>query len=238
MNSSEGPETGRRLGRRASAAIVAAAVVLGLVVLHHVNRYPRTDDAEIFANFIGIAPQAEGPIVRLNVIDNQFVKKGELLFEIDSRPYEYALQKAISDQGALEGRIADERRTIAAQVSAVSVSKASILSAQADVTRWAAAIEQARADVAGARQGVSRAKAEWAYASNNLHRIEPLLAKKFVTVDQVEYAPGSRRPARACRISECRPLSLSTSSTCRGSPCKRRFWWQGTVLSAFYWDCS
>jgi multidrug efflux system membrane fusion protein len=35
---------------------------------------------------------------------------------------------------------------------------------------------------------VKRAKAEWAYADNNLHRIEPLLVKKFVTVDQVDQA--------------------------------------------------
>ena len=47
------------------------------------NDYPRTDDSEILANFIGIAPQVEGPLVRLNVHDNQFVKKGDLLFEID-----------------------------------------------------------------------------------------------------------------------------------------------------------
>lgn len=188
MNSNAAPETGRRTWRWASVAIVAGAVALGLAVLHHLNHYPRTDDAEIFANFIGIAPQVEGPIVRLNVSDNQFVKQGELLFEIDPRPYRYALEKALSDQAALEGQIADERRTIAAQVSAVSVSQANILSAQADVARWAAAIDQAKADVVSARQRVSRAKAEWAYASDNLHRIEPLLVKQFVTVDQVDKA--------------------------------------------------
>jgi len=47
------------------------------------------------------------------------------------------------------------------------------------------------ADVANAEQGVSRAKAEWTYASNNLHRLEPLLTKQFVTVDQVDRARTS-----------------------------------------------
>jgi membrane fusion protein, multidrug efflux system len=179
---------GMRLGRWVSGAIVFAAVILGLIVLHHTNHHPRTDDAEIFANFIGIAPQVEGPIVRLNVHDNQFVKQGELLFEIDPRPYQYALEKALSDQSTLEGQIADDRRTIAAQVSAVSVSRANILSSEADVTRWAAAIDQAKADVANADQGVNRAQAEWAYANDNLHRVEPLLTRQFVTVDQVDKA--------------------------------------------------
>src|ERR1700727_665554 len=181
----------KQLTRWVSIGILLAAIVLGLAVLYHINRSPRTDDAEVFANFIGIAPQVEGPIVRLNVRDNQFVKKGELLYEIDERPYQYALEKAFSEQAALEGQIADEQRKINALVSGVSVAKANVSSSEADVARWAAAVEQARADVANAGQGVSRAKAEWTYASNNWHRLEPLLAKQFVTVDQVDRARTS-----------------------------------------------
>jgi membrane fusion protein, multidrug efflux system len=188
MNPASQSKLGKRIGMALSILIVAAALVLGAVVTGHVNRYPRTDDAEIVANFIGIAPQVEGPILRLNVRDNQFVKQGDLLFEIDDRPYRYALEKAISDQATLEGQISDEQRRIAALVSAVSVSQANIQGTEADVTRSAAAVDQARADVANAEQGVSRAQAEWAYANNNLHRIEPLLVKQFVTVDQVDRA--------------------------------------------------
>ena len=174
--------------RKLRIAIISGAVVLGLVVLFEAHRQPRTDDAEVTANFIGIAPQVEGPIVRLNVHDNQFVKKGELLFEIDERPYQYALENGLSQQAALEGQIGDERRRIAALVSGVSVAQANIQAAQADVVRWAAAVDQARADVANAEQGINRAKAEWTYSNNNLHRIEPLLAKQFVTADQVDRA--------------------------------------------------
>jgi len=196
--------SGKQLGRWISVGIVVGAVVLGLVVLYHINYYPRTDDAEVLANFIGIAPQVEGPLVRLNVHDNQFVKQGELLFEIDERPYQYALERAISDQAALEGQISDEQRRIAALVSAVSVAQANIGSAQADVTRWAAAVDQAQADVANAEEGVSRAKAEWTYANNNLHRLEPLLAKQFVTVDQVDRA-------RTSEIAEAEALKQAES---------------------------
>jgi membrane fusion protein, multidrug efflux system len=204
MDSDTSPRPERRLGGWASAGIATTALVLGLVVLYHTDHYPRTDDAEIFANFIGIAPQVEGPILRLNVCDNQFVKKGDLLFEIDERPYQYALERAISDQAALEGQISDEQRRIAALVSAVSVSQANIHSSQADVTRWAAAVDQARADVANAEQGVNRAKAEWTYSNNNLHRLEPLLAKQFVTVDQVDRA-------RTTEVAEAEALKQAES---------------------------
>ena len=192
------------IGRILSALIVTAAIVSGLVVVDHTNYYPRTDDSEILANFIGIAPQVEGPLIHLNVRDNQFVKKGDLLFEIDDRPYRYALGKAISEQATLEGQVSDERRRIAAQVSAVSVAEANIHSTEADVSRWAAAVDQARADVTNAQEAVSRATAEWNYANNNLHRVEPLLAKQFVTVDQVDRA-------RTSEISQAQSLKQAES---------------------------
>ena len=191
MNLQINPGMEKQLSRWTTLGVALTAVVLGLAVLYRANHHPRADDAEIFANFIGISPQVEGPIIHLSVQDNQFVKKGDLLFEIDERPYRYALAKALSDQATLEGQIADEERRIAALTSAVSVAKANIHSSQADVTRSASAIDQARADVANAEQGVSRAKAEWTYASNNLHRLEPLLTKQFVTVDQVDRARTS-----------------------------------------------
>ena len=185
--------TGMRqlLGNWISVAIMLAAVVLGLAVLYHANYYPRTEDAEIFANFIGIAPQVDGPIIRVNVKDNQFVKKGELLYEIDDRPYQYALENAQSEQAALEGQISDEQRKIAALVSAVSVAQANIHSREANVTN--------------AERGVSRERAEWNYANNNLHRLEPLLTKQFVTVDQVDKARSSEiAQAEALRQAESR----------------------------------
>ena len=140
------------LGRWISIAFVSGALILGLAVFYHANQYPRTEDAEVFANFIGIAPQVDGPLIRLNVQDNQFVKKGVLLYEIDERPYQYALETATSQQATLEGQIADEQRKIAALVSGVSVAQANIHSSEAAV--------------ANAEQGVARARAEWSYANN------------------------------------------------------------------------
>jgi multidrug efflux system membrane fusion protein len=171
-----------------SVAIPVAALMTGLLVLYQTTQNPRTDDAEVFANFIGIAPQVDGPISRLAVEDNAFVKQGGLLFEIDPRPYEYALQRARSDLSTLEGQIVDQTRTVAAQNSAVGAARANTDSAAANVNRAAAAVQEAEANVAGAKASVVRNEAELQYRSNDLHRLEPLLAKQFVTVDQVNQA--------------------------------------------------
>src|SRR4029077_14212562 len=183
------------IGRWISIGIVACAVGVGSVVLYRTNYYPRTDDAEIFANFIGIAPQVDGPLIRLSVKDNQLVKTGDLLYDIDERPYRYSLENALSEEAALEGQIADERRRIAALVSAVSVAHENIHSAEAEGT--------------DAERGVGRAHADWTYANTNLHRLEPLLVKQFVTADQVDKARSSETAmAEALRQAESQ-LTLS-----------------------------
>src|SRR5215472_1504514 len=188
MADNDTPVQPSRRGRIVSWGIVAAALITGLLVIHITDKYPRTDDAEVFANFIGIAPQVEGPLTKLPVQDNEFVKQGGLLFEIDPRPYEYALEKAKSDLKTLEGQIVDESRTIASQQSAVGAAQAYTLSAAANVDRAAAAVNQAEANVASSQAELDRAKAEYEYTDNNYHRIEPLLKKQFVTVDQVDQA--------------------------------------------------
>jgi multidrug efflux system membrane fusion protein len=71
MTGSEAPAQRKRLGRIVSVAIPVAALITGLFVIDETTRYPRTDDAEVFANFIGIAPQVDGPITTLAVEDNQ-----------------------------------------------------------------------------------------------------------------------------------------------------------------------
>jgi multidrug efflux system membrane fusion protein len=158
------------LGRIVSICIIAGALVTGLLVVSETNRNPRTDDAEVFANFIGIAPQVDGPITRLAVQDNEFIKQGDLLFQIDQRPYEYALEKTQSDLNVLEGQIGDQRRTIASQVSAVGAARANTDSAAANVARAAAAVNEAKANVANARAALDSANAELRFSGSGAHR--------------------------------------------------------------------
>jgi multidrug efflux system membrane fusion protein len=176
-----------------TVVVVAAAVIAGVFVVQDIDHQPRTDDAEVFANFIGIAPVVEGPVTKLAVHDNQFVKEGDLLYEIDDAPYRYALENAKSQQAALEGQIADEERHISSQGSAAVAAQAATKSSEAQVLEAEASIEQARADVGHAEALLRQVTAEFDYANNNFHRLEPLLAKQFVTVDQVDQARSATK---------------------------------------------
>ncbi len=87
----------RIAGRIIGALIVVGAIVLGVYVTHLYYVYPRTDDAYVRANVVGVAPHVSGPITELPVGDNQQVKQGELLFVVDPRPYRSAVDKAEAD---------------------------------------------------------------------------------------------------------------------------------------------
>jgi multidrug efflux system membrane fusion protein len=150
----------------------------------------------VWANYIEIAPEVSGRLVELPVKDNAFMKKGDLLFVIDPRPYEYALSQALSDQRALEEQIIDLRRRIAAQNSAVTAAGAAVSTSKTNIRTASSSIEVARAAVTRAKAAAAAAEAQLKLDTNNLHRIEPLLQKQYVTVEQVDQANTAVRVAQ------------------------------------------
>src|SRR4051794_31772045 len=89
---------------------MAIAVAASVVVSH---RRPLTDDASVRANIIGIAPHVSGPLVELHIVDNQPLKKGDLLFVIDPRPYQARLDQAEAELKLTEREISAQRNSIA-----------------------------------------------------------------------------------------------------------------------------
>jgi len=90
----QGEGVRRVVGRILGIAIVAGAIGLGVFTWRELYRFPRTDDAYVRANNIGIAPHVGGPIVELHVVDNQRVEQGALLFVVDPRPFASMVDKA------------------------------------------------------------------------------------------------------------------------------------------------
>jgi multidrug efflux system membrane fusion protein len=178
----------RRIGRRVVIGVVAAAALTLTLVSYQVNNSPRTDDAGVWANYIQVVPEVTGWLVELPIKDNQFLKKGDLLFVIDPRPYQYALEQALSDQKDLEEEIIDERRRIAAQNSAVEAAGAAVSTSNTGIKTAGSNIDAARAAVGRAQAAATAAEAQLKLDTNNLHRIEPLLQKQYVTVEQVDEA--------------------------------------------------
>ena len=105
-------------------ALVLAAIVALIVVIWQLQTSPETNDA-YYADTIDVVPEVSGRIVEMPIRDNQRVKKGDLLFRIDPRPYQAMLDDAKSRLAALDAQIMLTQRTIKAQqYNAQSVSAA------------------------------------------------------------------------------------------------------------------
>src|SRR5271154_1151907 len=194
-NSPENPLR-KWLGRLIGVVIVGLAALLLLIVVQETGAHPRTDDANVRANFIEIVAEVSGRLVELPVKDNALVKKGDLLFAIDSRPYEYALHQALSDQANLEQQIIDEGRKIAAQNSAVEAASATLTQSTTGIRTATSTVDVAKATVSRAQATAAAAEAQLRLATNNLNRIEPLLEKQYVTVQQVDTERTALRVAQ------------------------------------------
>jgi membrane fusion protein, multidrug efflux system len=103
----------RVLGRAIGIAIVAGAAIAAVVVGRDAYRRPRTDDAAVRVNVVGIAPHVSGPIVKLAVVDNQEVPENAVLFEVDARPFTVALERARAELLLVESENAAIEKGIA-----------------------------------------------------------------------------------------------------------------------------
>jgi membrane fusion protein, multidrug efflux system len=182
------------IGRTIGVAIVIGAVAAGVYAIRLNFVRPRTDDATVRANIVGIAPQVSGPIVDLRVTDNQFVKQGDLLFAIDCRPYQARLDRARADLAIAVKEVDGQRKMIASTNSEIARREASLVAATAGTTR-------SNEERAAAEAMVTKLKAEADYAEDYLHRVERLVGRQFVTTDKVAEA-RSRRDATAAAVQQ------------------------------------
>jgi multidrug efflux system membrane fusion protein len=154
-----------KLGRFLGRTSVVLAAILVLVTVWRTTDNPRTDDATLRANFVGIAAEVAGRVVEIHVRDEQAVEKGDLLVLIDPSSYDIALARA----------------------------KAALAVTHTEVS----SLENSAA-AAGA--AVDRAEAQLHNAEDHLQRIEPLLARQFVTAEDVDQARRSRDAAAAAVV--------------------------------------
>src|SRR5215831_17959358 len=187
---SHDPGPRRIVGRLLGIGIVGAAAIAVIVALLQWEVRPQTDDATVRANFVGIAPQVNGHIIELHVRDNQLVKEGDLLFLIDPRPYEIALEKA-------RATLALTRKEVDGLKNGAATAVASVSKAEAQLNASASEVTAREMDPVMADAEIARLEAQFQHADEHLRRVEPLLPLQFVTTDNVEKARTDRASALA-----------------------------------------
>ncbi len=132
------PAARAKLPRRAllwgGAVILAAAALAWGVNDWLYGRYiERTDDAYVGGNVSALAPQVSGLVTQVAVTDNEAVRKGQLLIQLDDRPYLAALAKAKADVQAAQAALANLGAQAVLQNAVIEEAQTEIVSADAAV---------------------------------------------------------------------------------------------------------
>jgi membrane fusion protein (multidrug efflux system) len=115
-----------------AAVAVAAAAIFYFVAVHP---YESTDDAFIDGHAIQISPQVSGHVLTVFIRDNQFVRKGEPLVQIDPRDYDVAQAQARANLTAAQSRLAEARHQVIVSRSKAEQERAAVGVAEAEATR-------------------------------------------------------------------------------------------------------
>jgi multidrug resistance efflux pump len=154
-----------------TAAIVILALFLGRGLWNHYMYSPWTRDARMRAEVVRIAPDVSGLVVRVAVVDNQEVRKGDVLYDIDPARFRFALQQAEASLAAAKA----SARAAGANIDAVLAS-AEARKTEYDMRQEQATRRQALADVVpkeernNAKSVADSAMAAWHEAQASGHQ--------------------------------------------------------------------
>jgi multidrug resistance efflux pump len=173
-----------------TTAIVAVAVVLVLLKYWNYLLNPWTRDGQVRAEVVQITPRVSGEIVQLAIQDNQFVSKGDLLFEIDPRTFAANMNQA----QAQYDKALDNYR---AQQQQVQGGQANILSAQAEIRLAQSSIKELDAQIAKNKAEFERQQELLPQRATSQKSLDRARANYDVSLEQREGALASLAQANA-----------------------------------------
>ncbi len=188
--------------------VVVALVVAYLGYQRWIER-PWTRDGQVRADIVKIAPRVSGYIVDVAVQDNQFVRKGELLFRIDPSSYQLAVDAA-------EVQLERAKEDVAALEAAVKAAEAMVHQIEAGVAAARAEIRQQEAALANAKTESERATR---LADQKAGSVEDAQEKATIVLEtkaEVETARASLSRAEAAVISS--KANLDQAKATLGEP--------------------
>jgi len=185
------PQTRRRV---IVVVVVAVLVVVAVALWWHGTFSEDTDDAQVNGHLIQISSRISGQVLKVDVAENQLVKAGDTIAELDPADYQVAVENA-------EGMLASAQANAAAANVNVPITTintgSSISSAGADVSGTQAAVEQAQNQLEAAHDRVSQAKANDVKAQADLERYKPLVEKDVISKQQFDAAVAAADAAKA-----------------------------------------
>ena len=179
-----------RVRRALLIAGVVVAIIAILLWLYYRNR-ESTDDAQVNAHIIPIAPRISGSVIDVLVKDNQSVKKGDVLVRLDPRDFQAKLDDAKAAlalaQSRAQAATVNVPLTSETTQSGTTSADAVVAAAQANYEQSNLALQTAlTSGLAYAQANVQEKEAKYQKAESDLTRMKPLVAKAEISQQQYD----------------------------------------------------
>jgi membrane fusion protein (multidrug efflux system) len=170
------------------------AIAAGLLLWRYLSSYESTDDAQADVHLYPVSARISGYVIRVNVNDNQWVNKGDVLVEIDPTDYQVALTQAQANLANAEATA----RSLNITVPITSVNTVSQLQFTASGIEDArAAVSAAEKQLAAAHEQVEAAQANDVKVQDDLRRYKLLVDKREVSAQIYDQALASAKSSTA-----------------------------------------
>jgi membrane fusion protein (multidrug efflux system) len=183
------PEPQPKPPRRGKKPFLILAAVLGVALLG-IGGYvlltadqQATDDAQIEADVVPIGVRVSGQVAHVTVKENQRVKKGDLLIQIDDADYAARVKQA---EAELETANAQAQAADSQEQVVEATAKGGLSSARAVVSGSSMGVTGAEAQIAAARASLERARAEARKSDLDLSRAKDLRASNSIPQGQLD----------------------------------------------------
>jgi membrane fusion protein (multidrug efflux system) len=189
--------------RRAIVAVVVVVLAaVAVAIWWHGTFTENTDDAQVNGHLIQVSSRINGQVLKVEVEENQVVRQGDVIAELDPADYQVAVENA-------EALLASAQANAAAANVAVPIATvnagSNLRSAGADVSGTKAGVEQVQNQLQAAHDRVAQAKANNVKAQADLERYKPLVEKDVISKQQFDGAVAAADAAKAA-LSDARAM--------------------------------
>jgi membrane fusion protein (multidrug efflux system) len=174
--------------------VVAGAAIGGSMLLRYLDSYEDTDDAQIDGDIYAVTSRIAGTVKAVYVQDNQQVKAGQLLVELDPRDYDVSVEQAKAAVNQSQTEVESARPNV--PITSVTTETA-VSSEEADITGVEAQIAGAERDYESSVAQIRQAEADNAKAQADLVRYKQLIAKDEISQQQYDQVEAAAKAAAA-----------------------------------------
>jgi membrane fusion protein (multidrug efflux system) len=174
--------------------VLFVLVVIGVFVWWRSTFSEDTDDAQVNGHLIQISSRISGQVIKIDVEENQFVKAGDTIAELDPKDYDVAVENAEAALAVARANLVGAN--VGVPLTAINTGS-TLRSSDADVSGANAGVQQAEQQLAGAKAQVAQAQANLTKADLDIARYRPLVEKDVISKQQWDAAVAADDGAKA-----------------------------------------